>query len=55
MVDSVGKSLGTVQKHFDELSTTRSKALERPMTKILDLNLDEPADDSKTIANSDLE
>ena len=54
-VDSVGKSLGTVQKHFDELSTTRSKALERPMAKILDLNLDEQADDSKTIANSDPE
>ena len=54
-VDSVGKSLGTVQKHFDELSTTRSKALERPMTKILNLNLDEQADDSKTIANNDQE
>ena len=54
-VDSVGKSLGTVQKHFDELSTTRSKALERPMNKILDLHLDEQPDDSKAISSADPE
>ncbi len=54
-VDSVGKSLGTVQKHFDELSTTRSKALERPMNKILDLHLDEQHDDSKAISSADPE
>ena len=41
-----------LEKAFSNLS---SKALERPMTKILDLNLDEQADVSKTIANSDPE
>lgn len=47
-VDSMGKSLATTQKHFDELSTTRAKALERPMDKIVGLKLedDEPATDS---------
>jgi len=41
-VDALGKSLGTTQKHYDELSTTRTKALERPMDKISELKLEEP-------------
>ena len=41
-VDALGKSLGTTQKHYDELSTTRTKALERPMDKISGLKLEEP-------------
>ncbi|SVD40354.1 uncharacterized protein METZ01_LOCUS393208, partial [marine metagenome] len=41
-VDALGKSLGTTQKHFDELSTTRAKALERPMDKISGLKIEEP-------------
>ena len=41
-VDAMGKSLGTTQKHFDELSTTRTKALERPMDKITGLKIEEP-------------
>ena len=41
-VDALGKSLGTTQKHYDELSTTRTKALERPMDKISRLKLEEP-------------
>ncbi len=41
-VDALGKSLGTTQKHYDELSTTRTKALERPMDRISELKLEEP-------------
>jgi DNA recombination protein RmuC len=40
--DALGKSLGTTQKHFDECSTTRAKALERPMDKISGLKIEEP-------------
>ena len=54
-VDSVGKSLGTVQKHFDELTTTRSKAQERPMNKMLYLHLDGQLGDSKAISSTDPE
>ena len=39
---ALGKTIGTVQKHYDELSTTRTKALERPMDKISELKLEEP-------------
>ena len=42
-VESVGKSLATTQKHFDDLNSTRTKALERPMDKIIGLNLEESA------------
>ena len=41
-VDAMGKSLSTTQKHFDELSSTRTKALERPMDKITGLKLEQP-------------
>ena len=40
-VDAMGKSLSTTQKHFDELSSTRTKSLERPMDKITGLKLEQ--------------
>ena len=48
-VESVGKSLATTQKHFDDLNSTRTKALERPMDKIIGLNLE----DSATLESED--
>ena len=48
-VESVGKSLATTQKHFDDLNSTRTKALERPMEKIIGLNLE----DSATVETED--
>ena len=50
-VESVGKSLATTQKHFDDLNSTRTKALERPMDKIIGLNLE----DSATLETEDSE
>ena len=50
-VESVGKSLATTQKHFDDLNSTRTKALERPMEKIIGLNLE----DSATVETEDFE
>jgi len=50
-VESVGKSLATTQKHFDDLNSTRTKALERPMEKIIGLNLE----DSATLETEDSE
>lgn len=41
-LDALGKSLNTVQNHYDELSGTRVRQLEKPMEKILDLNLEKP-------------
>ena len=38
-LNSLGKSIGTIQKHFDELSGTRARQLEKPMEKIIDLEL----------------
>ncbi len=38
-IDALGKSLGTVQKHYEELQTTRVRQLDRPVEKILDLQL----------------
>jgi DNA recombination protein RmuC len=40
-IDALGKSLGTVQKHYDELKTTRVRQLEKPVEEILDLQLGE--------------
>lgn len=42
-MESVGKSLNTVQNHFEDLSGTRTRALEKPMEKIIRLNLDDSA------------
>ena len=36
-MDTMGKSLGTVQNHFEDLITTRSRQLEKPMEKIGEL------------------
>jgi DNA recombination protein RmuC len=41
-MDTMGKSLGTVQKHYDDLVTTRSRQLEKPMEKIGELQLNQP-------------
>ncbi len=40
-MDTMGKSLGTVQKHFEDLVTTRSRQLEKPMEKIEELQLNQ--------------
>ena len=40
-MDTMGKSLGTVQKHFEDLATTRSRQLEKPMEKIGELQLNQ--------------
>ena len=39
-MERVGKSINQTQTHFQELESTRSKQLERPVDKILDLKLD---------------
>ncbi|MDP6860965.1 MAG: DNA recombination protein RmuC, partial [Candidatus Marinimicrobia bacterium] len=36
---SLGKTIGTVQKHYDELSGPRARQLEKPMEKIVELEL----------------
>jgi len=41
-MDAMGNSLKTVQKHYDNLLTTRSRQLEKPMEKINELQLDHP-------------
>ena len=51
-VESVGKSLATTQKHFDDLNSTRTKALERPMDKIIGLNLEDSATVKPKIPNN---
>jgi len=40
-MDSMGKSLSTVQKHYDELSSTRVRQLEKPVSKILEMKLNQ--------------
>ena len=44
-LNALGKSIGTIQKHFDELSGTRARQLEKPMEKIIDLELKSNDDD----------
>ena len=39
-VESMGKSLTAANNHFDQLKSTRATALERPMRKIMDLDLE---------------
>ena len=44
-LDALGKTLGTVSSHYEELTGTRRRALEKPMDKIEELQLgqgDEP-------------
>ena len=38
-LDALGKTLGTVSNHYDELRGTRLRALEKPMDKIKDMQL----------------
>ena len=38
-MDTMGKSLGVVQKHYEDLVATRSRQLEKPMEKIGELKL----------------
>ncbi len=39
-IDALGKSLSATRNHFDDLSTTRSNQLQKPMDKIADLQLE---------------
>ncbi len=41
-MESMGKSLNTVQKHYEDLSTTRVRQLEKPVSKILEMQLNQP-------------
>lgn len=43
-MESLGKSLKATQNHYEDLSTTRVKQLDRPMEKILDINLKDEAE-----------
>ncbi len=52
-VDSMGKSLSAANKHFDQLESTRANALERPMRKILDLNLEQEDENPSAITDTD--
>jgi DNA anti-recombination protein RmuC len=38
-MDALGKSLGTVNTHYENLSKTRKDALEKPMDRINELEL----------------
>lgn len=52
-IDAVEKSLNATNNHFDTLKSTRSKALERPMQKILDLKLEQQADELPAITDQE--
>ncbi|NOZ74081.1 MAG: DNA recombination protein RmuC [FCB group bacterium] len=43
-MDRVGTTLGTAQKHFEDLTTTRTRQLERPMEKILEMEMETQPD-----------
>jgi len=47
-LNALGKSIGTIQKHYDDLSGPRARQLEKPMDKIIDLEL-------KSVDNDQLE
>jgi DNA recombination protein RmuC len=38
-LDALGKTLGTVTTHYEDLTGTRRRALEKPMDKIEELQL----------------
>ncbi|MFQ6613644.1 MAG: DNA recombination protein RmuC, partial [Fidelibacterota bacterium] len=40
----VGSTLETAQKHFEDLTTTRTRQLERPMEKILEMEMEKQPD-----------
>jgi len=39
-MDAMGKSITQTQKHYDDLAGARAKQLEKPMEKILDIQMD---------------
>lgn len=52
-IDALGKTLSTVNNHYDQIKTTRATALERPMRKILDLKLEQQDENPPAITGSD--
>ena len=44
-LNALGKSIGTIQKHYDDLSGPRVRQLEKPMDKIIDLELNSSDND----------
>ncbi|MDP5957663.1 MAG: DNA recombination protein RmuC [Candidatus Marinimicrobia bacterium] len=51
-MDRLGKTIGTVSTHYEELSGTRSRALEKPMDKITELQMGH-SEDIKQIEDDD--
>jgi len=43
-IEAMGKSLSAVQNHYDDLATTRSNQLQKPMDKITGLQLEQEPD-----------
>ena len=43
-IEAMGKSLSAVQNHYDDLATTRSNQLQKPMDKITGLQLEQEMD-----------
>jgi DNA recombination protein RmuC len=43
-MERVGKSLDQAQNHYHELETTRVRQIEKPVEKILDLEIDQNYD-----------
>ncbi len=43
-IEAMGKSLSAVQNHYDDLATTRSNRLQKPMDKITGLQLEQEPD-----------
>ncbi len=41
-MDALGKSLSAVQNHYEDLTTTRTRQLEKPMEKINEIQLEQP-------------
>jgi len=54
-VDALGKSLNTVQKHYEDLETTRTRQLEKPINKINEISLGTGEGKLLTEENSDEE
>ena len=54
-VDALGKSLNTVQKHYEDLETTRTRQLEKPVNKINEISLGTGEGKLLTEENSDEE
>ena len=52
-IDALGRTLSTVNNHYDQVKTTRATALERPMQKILDLKLEQQDENPPAIGDGD--